>query len=109
MKLLEKLAQPARFNHSISNNTILSFSTGAVERETTRWTLQGPRDEIGPKKHHVAGGRPTSVWAPDPVDIGVDDQLMGGVPKVEVRSTVPKGTKRICLTAPKCGSQESCI
>jgi hypothetical protein len=46
MKLLEKLAQPARLSHTISNSPILSLSTGAGDHILL---LGGSRDEVGPK------------------------------------------------------------
>lgn len=47
VKLLEELAQPARFRHSISNT---SRSTGVRDN---RLTLGGPRDEVVPKEHCI--------------------------------------------------------
>jgi hypothetical protein len=102
MKLLEKLAQPAHLSHTISNSPILSLSTGAGDHILL---LGGSRDEVGPKKHHIVEGRPMSVRSPDPVSVGVADQLMdGGATKMKpvVNSTLE--VHRIRLAALKCGS-----
>jgi hypothetical protein len=38
-------------------------------------TLEGPRDEVVLKEHHIAGGRPTYALTPN---VDVDNQLIGG-------------------------------
>jgi hypothetical protein len=60
------------------------YSVSALERETTC--------EVSPKKYCIAGGRPAGVRASGPVNIDVDNQLMGGgAPKVE--AVVDNATK----------------
>jgi hypothetical protein len=51
VKLLEDLAQPAHLSHPISNNPILSLSTGTGDH---RLMLGGPRDKVIPKEDRVA-------------------------------------------------------
>lgn len=60
---------------------VLSLITGTRDHKLT---LEGPRDEVGPKRHHMAGGRPAGVQAPGLVNVGVDNRLIDGAPKVEV-------------------------
>jgi hypothetical protein len=70
MKLLEKLAYPARLSHPISNTPVLSLSTREGDHIMT---FGGQRDEVGPKKYHIDGGRPMGVRAPGPVGVVVDN------------------------------------
>lgn len=58
VKLLKKLAQPACLSHPISDSQVLSLGIGAGDH---RFTLRGPRDEIGPKKHCIVEGIPAGV------------------------------------------------
>jgi hypothetical protein len=87
---------------------VLSFSTRAGDHKLI---LGRPRDQVGLKKHRIAGGRPAGVRVPGSVDIGVDFKLMGGgAPKMEaVVDNALKIPKDLLDRTQVRDSQGSCI
>lgn len=51
MELLEKMAQPTHFSHTIDDVAMLGFHARASDR---RLTLRGLGDEVVPKEHNIA-------------------------------------------------------
>jgi len=47
MKLLEKLAQPATFGHSMSHST--RYSASALDRDTVVWRLEDQDTRLSPR------------------------------------------------------------
>jgi hypothetical protein len=45
--------------------------------------LEGPKDEIGPKKHSITKGGLTIVLASNPINVNLDNQLRCGASKIE--------------------------
>jgi hypothetical protein len=45
--------------------------------------LEGPKDEIGPKKHSITKGGLTIVRESNPINVNLDNQLRCGASKIE--------------------------
>jgi hypothetical protein len=75
MELLEELSEPTSFSYTVDHGAILILGARAGDDVLA---LGGPGDEIVVKKHSVARGGPTCIWATRPVRICVDHQLGGG-------------------------------
>jgi hypothetical protein len=75
LELMQELAQPGGLSHTIGDDMVLDFGTGAGDDNLP---LGGPGDQVVPEEHDIARRGATNVRAANPVGVGVDDQVGAG-------------------------------
>jgi hypothetical protein len=75
LELMQELAQPGGLSHTIGDDTVLVFGTGAGDDSLPLGRLG---EQVVPEEHGIAQRGATSVWAASPVGVGVDDQVGAG-------------------------------
>jgi hypothetical protein len=72
LELMQELAQPGGFSHTIGDGTVLGFGAGAGDDSLP---LGRPGDQVFPEEHGIARRGVMSVRTASLVGIGVDDQV----------------------------------
>jgi hypothetical protein len=77
VELGEELPEPRSLRHAVGHSTVLRLGTRAGD---DRLALRRPGHQVPTEEDGEAGGGAPSVRAPDPISVGVDDQVGGGRP-----------------------------
>jgi hypothetical protein len=75
LELMQELAQPGGFSHTIGDGMVLDFGVGAGDDSLPLGRLG---DQVVPEEHRIARHGATSVRAARPVGVGVDDEVGAG-------------------------------